>query len=246
MIVKTDAVVLSSIKYSDSSKILRVFSRDYGKISLIVKGAISSKNRYGATIEPLSISEFQFYFKKNTDLYLVSTAETKINLKIARNELQRIALGMMILESVLQAHEEKDKNELLYDELINSLQLLNTEEFSPILAYVYFEIKHCDNLGFDISFKFLDLERENLKDNNLYISLFDSSISKNLNIIKGNYIKLSGTSIEFMCLLEENNLINANKLVNTSILNDLVRYFTAYYSFHFGKKFSYKSFELIS
>ncbi|MCX6147963.1 MAG: DNA repair protein RecO [Candidatus Kapabacteria bacterium] len=192
MIVKTDVVILSSIKYGDSSRILRVYSRDYGKISIIIKGAISSKNRYGSAIEPLSISEIQFYFKKNTDLYLVSSAETKVNLKNVRNNLDRIAIGMMILESISQSHEEKDKNEMLFDEIVSSLEILNTIEFSPVIALIYFEIKHSLNLGFDINFNFLDLNRSDLNNEILYFSLFDTSIAKNFDIIKGKSIKLNG------------------------------------------------------
>ncbi len=246
LIVKTNSIILNSMKYSESSKILRVFTRDYGKISLIAKGAISSKNKYGSAIEPLSISEIQFYFKKNTDLYLVSSAETKIHLKIVRNELDRIAVGMMILESISQAHEENDKNEELFDEILNSFELLNTSEFSPILAFAYFEIKHCKILGFDLNFEFLDLERRDLKDFNINFSIFNSTIAKNLDIIKGNSIKLNALSIEFMCLIDENNLIAANKIASNYVLNDLVKIFSAYYSYHFDKKFGYRSFALLT
>ena len=44
MIAQTPAIVLKSFPYGETSIIARCFSRNYGKISLIVKGARTKKN----------------------------------------------------------------------------------------------------------------------------------------------------------------------------------------------------------
>ena len=45
MIVKTRAVILREIKYRDQSKICSIYTRDFGKMSVIIKGARNPKNR---------------------------------------------------------------------------------------------------------------------------------------------------------------------------------------------------------
>ncbi|MCX6147964.1 MAG: hypothetical protein NTW25_12075 [Candidatus Kapabacteria bacterium] len=49
-----------------------------------------------------------------------------------------------------------------------------------------------------------------------------------------------------MCLINENNLLTANKIADTEILNDLVKLFSSYYSYHFDRRFNYNSFALLS
>ena len=44
MIAQTPAIVLKSFPYGETSIIARCFSKNYGKISLIVKGARTKKN----------------------------------------------------------------------------------------------------------------------------------------------------------------------------------------------------------
>ncbi|MBI5464877.1 MAG: recombination protein O N-terminal domain-containing protein, partial [Ignavibacteriales bacterium] len=43
MIVKTDAVVIKSMKYSDTSKIVALYTKEFGKLSVIAKGARANK-----------------------------------------------------------------------------------------------------------------------------------------------------------------------------------------------------------
>ena len=47
MIINTPAIVLKSFPYGDTSLIARCFSKDNGKISLIIKGARSKKSSKG-------------------------------------------------------------------------------------------------------------------------------------------------------------------------------------------------------
>ena len=54
MIAQTPAIVLKSFPYRETSIIARCFSRNYGKISLIIKGARTKKQSQASFFEPLS------------------------------------------------------------------------------------------------------------------------------------------------------------------------------------------------
>src|SRR5256885_14988823 len=53
-LVTTPAVVLQTYRYSETSKVVRLATRDLGVHSAIAKGALRPKSRFGAALELLS------------------------------------------------------------------------------------------------------------------------------------------------------------------------------------------------
>ena len=56
-LVKTKAIVLSRIKFSDSSNIISFYTRTSGKISGLVKGARNIKSKSGLATDVLNLVE---------------------------------------------------------------------------------------------------------------------------------------------------------------------------------------------
>src|SRR5678815_1953837 len=54
MLVTTPAVILSTLRYSESSKIVRLATREHGVQSAIAKGALRPRSRFGAALQVLS------------------------------------------------------------------------------------------------------------------------------------------------------------------------------------------------
>ena len=63
MILTTQAVVLDSIPYQDSSLIIRLFTEELGKISIIVKGAKRRKNNISLITEPSNVISITLNYK---------------------------------------------------------------------------------------------------------------------------------------------------------------------------------------
>jgi DNA repair protein RecO (recombination protein O) len=59
MLVSTEGIVLRQFPFSDTSIIVKIFTRDYGLVGFIVKGAKSKKKRQSPTIQT---SQFTCYF----------------------------------------------------------------------------------------------------------------------------------------------------------------------------------------
>ena len=53
-VIQSDAIVLSAIRYGETSKIVRLATRDHGVISAIAKGASRPKSRFGGALQVLS------------------------------------------------------------------------------------------------------------------------------------------------------------------------------------------------
>lgn len=80
MIIQTEAIVLNTKRFSESSLILTLFSLEKGKISVMVKGALKAKNKYGNSLLLMSISNVTIYWKENRELQIMSDSESKFKL----------------------------------------------------------------------------------------------------------------------------------------------------------------------
>jgi DNA repair protein RecO (recombination protein O) len=50
--LKTEAIVLRSIRYGEADRILHLYTPRHGRLSAIAKGARRSRSRFGARLEP--------------------------------------------------------------------------------------------------------------------------------------------------------------------------------------------------
>ena len=74
MICTSQAIVLNKKKFSDSSLICTIYSEEYGKVSIIAKGARSIKNPSGAILEPLNHIDLIYYYKPKRNIQLFKEA----------------------------------------------------------------------------------------------------------------------------------------------------------------------------
>ena len=68
-LVTTSAVVLQTYRYSETSKVVRLATRELGVQSAIAKGALRPKSRFGAGLELLSEGSAQIYFRETRELH---------------------------------------------------------------------------------------------------------------------------------------------------------------------------------
>ena len=63
-IAKTEAIVLKSMKYRETSKIVTFYTKQFGKITGLVKSARSAKNKFGSSLNLFSHIELVIYKKE--------------------------------------------------------------------------------------------------------------------------------------------------------------------------------------
>ena len=71
-LVNTPAIVLSALRYSETSKIVRLATRDLGVQSAIAKGALRPRSRFGAALQSLSEGQAQFLTKEHRELHTLT------------------------------------------------------------------------------------------------------------------------------------------------------------------------------
>jgi DNA repair protein RecO (recombination protein O) len=148
MITRTDAVVLKSMKYRDSSKIVTFYSRRFGKIKGIAKGARQMKNKFGAALEPLSAVSLILYKKDQRELQLISQCDLLKTYKTIHSELDRLAVGLSIIELLNQVTHDEEGNDALYALLVQSLDELERAQKHFMNFFLAFELRCASVLGF--------------------------------------------------------------------------------------------------
>lgn len=148
MIVKTDAIVLAAMKYGDTSKIARLYTKAFGKISVIGKGARSPKSRLRGCLEPPYYVAAVIYKKENRELHLLSQCDVLQAFRHIIEDMEKLKTAMVALELVDVVSHDEERNEELFMALLSHLRVVDAATKSPLPALYYFEMNLSSMLGF--------------------------------------------------------------------------------------------------
>ncbi len=121
----TVGVVLARRVHGEADRILTVFSKHHGKIRLLAKGVRKPKSRKRGHIEIFSLVKFSA--TKLTGIDLINEAVIINGFTKLRSDLKKIALAYYFVEVIGKATREGEKNNDLFDLLINYLDKLGDE-----------------------------------------------------------------------------------------------------------------------
>jgi DNA repair protein RecO (recombination protein O) len=152
MIVTTEAVVLKSMKYRETSRIVTLYSRQFGKFALIAKGARERNNRFGAALIAMSHVTAVVYKKENRDLQFLSQCDVIDSYRHISEDMERLATGMSVVELVDAVTHSEEENPQLFGLLLHTLHTVNTAPRNVVNALYAFEVRLLDILGFRPNF----------------------------------------------------------------------------------------------
>jgi DNA repair protein RecO (recombination protein O) len=101
-LVSTPAVVLQTYRYSETSKIVRLATRDFGVQSAIAKGVLRPKSPFGAALETLSEGVAQLYHKETRDLQTLAAFDVIELRRGLAHDLGRFAGAAALAELMLR------------------------------------------------------------------------------------------------------------------------------------------------
>ena len=144
---KTEAIVLNRRDFRETSTIADFFTRDFGKISGLLKGIRDDPAKFATNLEIFSHNEIIFYRKRNSSLHLVSQADKMNNFDNIRQDIVRTGLGCFMMELLGAIMPQEDKNEDIFDLAMNCLRELEvTRNHDKIMTI--FKIKMLSLSGF--------------------------------------------------------------------------------------------------
>jgi DNA repair protein RecO (recombination protein O) len=130
MLVKTKAIVISSIKYNEKSLIVKCFTQSSGLKSYFVRDAFSSRksNQKIAYFQPLTILEIEAVHKNKGSLENFKEIKISTPFQTLHTNIFKSAIVMFISEILHHSIHEEEKNEHLFAFLETALFLLDNQD----------------------------------------------------------------------------------------------------------------------
>jgi len=123
--VHTRALILHAFPYGETSKIVRLLTREHGSQSAIAKGAQRPKSPFGARLQVLSEGTAHVYIKPHRDLHTLADFDvTRQHEELAR-DLRRFAAAAALAELLIRLCPAEPHPEI-YDLTVSSLVQLET------------------------------------------------------------------------------------------------------------------------
>lgn len=144
--IKTEGIILSEIRYKETSKILKVYTKKLGKISILAQGAYRPKSQLIATTQPFS--QVEFHLRAGRNMYYISQADLVKSFYSIRENMERLTYGFYILELLDKSIPDEEENEklfLLLEKGLDHLSSLDKDYLKFITAY---ELKYISFIGY--------------------------------------------------------------------------------------------------
>jgi DNA repair protein RecO (recombination protein O) len=129
-------VVLRTYKLGEADRIVVVLTRGHGKVRAVAKGVRKTKSRFGGRLEPASHVDLLLYEGRG-DLDIVSQAETVDHFRPLRDDFDRVARAISMLEVADQLCQEREANAPLYEMLVGALRTLAASD-APMVVPGFF------------------------------------------------------------------------------------------------------------
>ena len=129
-------VVLRTYKLGEADRIVSILTRGHGKVRAVAKGVRKTKSRFGGRLEPASHVDLLMYEGRG-ELDIVSQAETIDHFRPLREDLDRLARAVSMLEAADQLALERQPNRRLYEMLVGALRTLSDQD-APLVVPGFF------------------------------------------------------------------------------------------------------------
>ena len=192
MLVSTEAIALSSQKYSESSIIFKALTKSDGIKSYLIRGIRAKKNKTlsPALFQPLTVLEIDANHKNKGGLETIKSAKILKPYKNIPYDIIKNSMTLFISELIVKCVKEEEKNEELFDFIVSSFMWLDISENHQNF-HIHFITKFLKYLG---------------------ISPHNKHGSNDFDIVNGCFIK----SVEKNRMIPQNIVISLNRFLGTN------------------------------
>lgn len=184
---QTEAILLYSRNYSETSLICELFTRKHGRVSVIAKGARSKKNKFQNIAAPNILASIN-YIGKSELKTLVSWEEITHFSILGKN----LKILLYLNELIFKLLEKENKQDRIFESLIDFYKVLVNGDAKNIeISLREFEYFLICELGYGFNFLFDDNGKRIVREKTYYFHPAQGFTEKPLN----NFLKVSGIDI---------------------------------------------------
>jgi DNA repair protein RecO (recombination protein O) len=143
---KSTAIIIRQADFSESSRVVTMYTRNFGKLATLAKGAKRLKGPFEAALDLLAICEVVFIRKSSSGLDILTEAKLRQRFKPRAGELGALYAGYYIAELLDALNEDYDPHPVLFDEAAAALERLADD--SPLdISVLRFELVILREIG---------------------------------------------------------------------------------------------------
>ena len=146
---KTEGIVLRVIDFSETSCIVTLMTRDFGKITAMAKGARRPKSPFEAALDVLALCRIVFLHKTSA-MSLLTEAKLDRRFRSSATNLKRLYAGYYVVELLNSLTDEGDSNPELFELAVKTIYLIDSDQIPDAQLneqLLDFELNALDLLG---------------------------------------------------------------------------------------------------
>ena len=147
-IEKTEAIVINSMDWKETSEILTFYTSSRGKLTAIAKGARRKNNPFGNSFQLFAYLNLVYYEREGRELQVISQCAEIEPFQDLREDLVKTAYGSYFIQLVDEMVRRGEPGEELFRLLLAALYLLKENGNSQMLAR-FFELHLLRVLGYN-------------------------------------------------------------------------------------------------
>jgi DNA repair protein RecO (recombination protein O) len=223
MDIKTRGIVLQTVKYSESSVIVRIFTERMGLVSYIVKGVRSARSSVkAALLRPLTLLELDVTHRENKGLQYIKEYKRAYNYSSLPFDTVKSSIALFMLEVISKSLKEHDPHEDMFQFVYDCFCHLDEIKEMNNDLHLQFLVHYAAYLGF--------APHGEYSRDTPYFDMQEGSFTSQSGI---SSLILDKNNSELVSVLVSNSILQPLSMrLNRGIRRDMLHHLLKYYSLH--------------
>lgn len=222
--IKTKGLIIKKVDFGEGDRIITIFSENFGKIDLLVKGIRKSKKRDQSSVDLLTLSNFTFY--KKGDNFILNTIDSLDFFYDLKKDIEKLEIASYMLSIINEIVLPGERKKEFFQRVEKALNFIIKNDiytnFFMILKMMNWIIK---NEGYRINIS-----------GEKYFNISESIIT---DLGDDKVIPLKKELFEVLSNIEKRILISEEKM-KLDILIDAITLYEKYINYHLDTKLNLK------
>ena len=228
-IVRTQGVITKETKFGETSKIITLITKDFGKISAIANNVRGAKSHLLSGLSLFTYSDIVLYEGKGKDsLFRINEINVIESFKGIRESIDKMAYASYFSEIINKAVNENNPENELLGLFLNSLYMLNSDLADFRILKTAYEIKIAQISGYAPSFS--ECGKCGLKEKLLYVDPSEGYVCcERCGLLLKKSFKINNTVRDLWSFILNNNLKQAISVTVDKEITDYLNKLTEEY-----------------
>lgn len=144
MLQKCEGIVIRTSDYGESNKIVTLYTREFGKLGVMARGAKKTNSRLSAVSQIFTYG--YFLVQTGTGLGTMQQGEMISSMRLIREDIFKTGYASYVVELLDKGTDEKIRNPFLFELLNQTLNYINDDNDIDIITNI-FEMKMLNVIG---------------------------------------------------------------------------------------------------